>query len=146
MLLNEGQDERSYIARQPALEMPLLQRYFQKSFDIAAAPATSVDAGKETWVSNLASGSITSPKIRFVVPPRTYSNLSAGGSRTTFYNPAAGNAQVRNERTSTDCTSSALTGVSEVGYRITATLPATSAIGDLLSLQWAMNFEITENA
>jgi len=146
MMLNEGQDERVYIARQPGLEQPLLQRYFQKSFADIVAPATSVDAGKELWVSNLASGTITSPKFRFTVPPRTYSNLSAGGVRTTFYNPAAANAQARNERTSTDCTSTALTGIGETGFRVTATLPATSAIGDLMSLQWAINFEITENS
>ena len=144
-LFNEGEDERVYIPRQPGLEMPLLQRYYQKSFDTAVAPAQSAgNGGKEAFLANVASGSITSPLIRFVVPPRTYLNLSAGGGRTTLYNPAAANAQLRNERTSTDCTSTVLTFTGEIGWHITATLPASSAIGDLLVIHWDISFEITE--
>lgn len=144
-MFNEGEDERVYIPRQPSVEMPMLQRYYQKSFDMATAPVQNGgNSGKEAWVANVASGSITSPLIRFVVPPRTYLNLSAGGGRTTFYNPAAANAQVRNERTSTDCTASAITFVGENGWHVTATLPASSAIGDLLILHYAISFEITE--
>ena len=54
----------------------------------------------------------------------------------TLYNPAAANAQVRNITDGADLSASAVANVGQMGFEITATGTAGTAVGETLGVHW----------
>jgi hypothetical protein len=134
-----GSSAPAVFERRPLdLETQLCERFFQKSFAVATAPAQNVGAGTGEW------------RVPQVVAASTSQLLGRVGFRTrmraaptiTLYNPAAANSQARNIATATDCTLTATEVIDESGFSATATTPAATAAGQTLALHWQAAAEL----
>lgn len=116
----------------------LCQRYYQKSFPIATAPAQNAGnlcAEATTQVISAGPSAFFFPMIRFI--PR----MSASPT-VTFYNPSAVNAQARNLSNGTDCTATTANTKNESGMLAAATSSGTTAAGHLMAVHWAAEAEL----
>lgn len=114
------------------------QRYYQKSFDYATAPAQNVGSNTGEWIFAQTVGASTvfnTERIPLVVPMSYHLYVD-------LFNPNAANDQVRNRNTNTDCTGSTdETGSKEQSFTVTATTPAGSGTGQLLAVHWQASCE-----
>jgi hypothetical protein len=60
----------------------------------------------------------------------------------TTYNPSAANAQARNLDTASDCSSTTVDSMNEIGGKFSYTLPALTVSTNLISLQWSADAEL----
>jgi hypothetical protein len=60
----------------------------------------------------------------------------------TLYNPAAANAQVRDETAAGDLTASATANVNRKGFNVAATGNAGTAIAGMLGIHWTADAEL----
>ena len=119
-------------------ELARCQRYYQKSFDYAVAPAQNagVNIGEQYWHANAAGAvTVSSPTI-YLRPRMRVEPLP------TLFNPAAANAQARNVTDGADLTATAYSGLSETGFLVVATGTAGTALGELLSVHWTADAEL----
>jgi hypothetical protein len=106
------------------------QRFLEKSFAYATAPAQSVAAGASRFLQNVgASAASGVPSVNFSVKKRVAPTM-------TLYNPGAANAQARNLDVPDDCTSTTVTGEAEGGFNFTFTSPAGSLLSEIIAIQW----------
>jgi len=111
----------------------LCQREYAKSFLQATAPAQNVgiNTGAPYGIVGLAGatgGSYIIP-IRFPVVMRATPSI-------TLYNPAAANAQIRDQTSNVDGSGSGTIGITEVGGCFSATGNAASIVGALISVHY----------
>jgi hypothetical protein len=145
VMLNEGEDERVYMPRTFDRELQMCERFYYKTFPIDTAPAQNGGLpGRFLFTAQVIAASAgNSNTLFFRVPVRTDQNMSAG-SRTTLFNPSATNAQARNERTSTDCSSTIVASVTHQSLQVTYTAASSGVIGDPLSVHVTVDTEITD--
>jgi hypothetical protein len=106
------------------------QRYYQKSFDYATAPATNVGSNTGEWIFAQpvsASTLFNTEKIPFFIPMSYLLYVD-------LFNPNAAN--------DTDCTGSTdEAGSQENSFTLNATTPGGSAAGNILAVHWQASCE-----
>lgn len=121
------------------VETAKCQRYFGKSFLQTTAPAQSagVGTGEVNWNASTAGTSSlnSSPRILFPVTMRTSPSI-------TLFNPAAANAQVRDESASADCSTSSGAQATDSGFRVQTTGAAGTAVGNILAVHYTASAEL----
>lgn len=113
-------------------ELAICRRFTRKSFLMDTAPVQNAGAntGEFTWAASQAGATAQrSPQISFDTEMRATPTL-------TLYNPAAANAQVRDETAAADCTATATANVSRKGFTVTATGAAGTAIAGMLGVHY----------
>lgn len=119
-------------------ELERCQRYYQKSFNYATAPAQNAGYGTgDTQFSAMAAGVATN-----LSPPINFSVRMRGTPTITLYNPSAANAQVRNQADSADLSTSLDFATRESGFNVSAVGTAGTAVGEQLSVHWAADAEL----
>lgn len=120
-------------------ELARCQRYYQKSFRYATAPAQNIGANFTEYKFPAITGGATSqrsPFFAFPVPMRIAPTM-------TGYNPAAANAQVRDTTGSLDCASTSLTQLfSERGFAVFCVGNAGTSAANYLGLNWTADAEL----
>ena len=119
-------------------ELARCQRYYQKSFNYATAPAQNVGAnnGELTWIAHRGGAvQIGGVAVRFPVKLRTNTPTF------TLYNPLAANAQVRDYTGSVDCSSST-SEKDDGGFTVFTTGNAATAAGNFLRVNWTADAEL----
>jgi hypothetical protein len=131
----------------PYFQMPfdeaylLCQRFFEKSFNYATPCATNagVDIGEHMFVSRVgASGAVDSGKVSFATRKR----LGDANLAITIFNPSAANAQIRDTTGGFDCSASTIASKSETGFRVSATVNASTTAGNILRFHWMADARI----
>jgi hypothetical protein len=118
-------------------ELARCQRYYEKSFDLATAPAQNAGtSGASTCLQIVGASTATKwlTSIDFKAAKRTTPTV-------TLYNPSAANAQARNVTGSSDCASTTATAT-ENGMTIAYTSASGSALGNEIALHWAAEAEL----
>jgi hypothetical protein len=117
-------------------ELLRCQRYYEKSFTGTPAQNAGVNS-REVRTSNLqtATNVMFFPSILFQVSKRINPTV-------TLFNPQAANAEIRNETTGTDCTSSGAFNPGPRGFVPFGTMPASSAVGDICSFHYTADSEM----
>jgi len=118
-------------------ELARCERYYQKSFDYATAPAQNLGltVGAEFKNSPIAGATTLYWGIRLPVKMR-------GAPSVLTYNPNAANAHVRNANDSTDFTGTGISYPTESGFVIQSTGTAGTAVGELLAVYWTADAEL----
>lgn len=119
-------------------ELALCQRYYEKSFQMGTAPAQN--AGTNTGeilhqtfrVGALVNGWVTFYEVRKRVTATTI----------TFFNPAAANAQARDETAGADCSGTAVLQSSEYSFSVQTTGNAATIAGNFLGVHWTAEAEL----
>jgi len=119
-------------------ELALCKRYYDKTFAINTAPAQNAgrSGALETVATRAAGATGISSYFRFSVPMR------ATPSTVTFYNPSAANGQARNLDLSSDCTSTSVDNINEIGGKVIYILPASTVATNLISVHWFADAEL----
>lgn len=127
----EGGQVASYYGRSAfGDELERAQRYYAKTFPLATAPAQNAGTSG-ALVATQGVGASTAQKGAFW----SFPTRMIKAPTLTLFNPSAGNAQVRNLDTNSDCSASAADIVSEWGASFNMTTPAGSAAGQRLAVQ-----------
>jgi len=114
-------------------------RYYEKTFTYATAPAQNVGTTQQHHrFPATATGAATqkSSTIYYTVPKRTSTPT------ITFYNPAATNAQARDNTAGADCSSTTAVASSEFGFHYDCTGNASTAIGNSIIVHWTAESEL----
>jgi hypothetical protein len=135
--LEVGTQATSFEYRQYTTELQLCKRYYDKTFAINTAPAQNIgrSGALETVAVRAATATGLSSYFRFSVPMRATPTV-------TTYNPFAANAQARNLDTSSDCSSTSIDNMNEIGGKFQYTLPLSTVSTNLISLQWSADAEL----
>jgi hypothetical protein len=108
------------------------QRYYEKSFDYPTVPAQNVGVGTgEFFWTAVVAGAVTHRTGSV-----SYKTRKRAAGTITLFNPAAANAQARDETGSLDFTVTSAFSSTEVQFRITATGNAGSVVGNLIGIHW----------
>ena len=136
--LEYGSVSTDFERRPDVTELQLCQRYYEKSFAVATKPAQNVGAGtgEFDFMAGKAGAAAEFGTVRYRVPKR------AAATTLTLYNPAAANAQVRDETAAADCSAAATASSTDQGFRITATGNAGTAVGNILGVHWTAEAEV----
>jgi len=138
--LYDGPEIRTnFVQYSSSLEILRCQKYYQKTFALSAAPAQNagVIGALRTQVA-IAGAVATSSAFRwqFGVP------LRGTPITTTFYNPSAANAFMRNVPAATDATATAAANASEFGMDVNCTGLAAWTVGQELKVHCAVDAEL----
>jgi hypothetical protein len=109
------------------------QRFYEKSFHYATAPAQNVGTSTgEFQFPAIQAGATAqrSPTFAFKARKRV------SNPTITMYNPAAANGEVRDETASADCSGTNFGGVGEMGWRVTCTGAVGTTIAGALAIHW----------
>jgi len=109
------------------------KRFYRKSFALSTAPAQNNEpATALRFVQSVgASAGQNGMRVDFDVPMRN------GLYTVTLFNPSATNAQMRNNTTGADCTSTTSTQTGDDKFTISATTPGGSAAGNALLIHYS---------
>lgn len=120
-------------------ELARCQRYYQKSFDYATAPAQNVGLGlgEYRWLATTA-GAVATMGPTWPLSP----NMRPGGPGMTWFNPSAANAQARNLTDGADMTATATRIATEKSAQLHFTGAAGNAVGEELAIHWAADAEL----
>lgn len=118
-------------------ELRRCQRYYQKSFNYATAPAQNAGlAGMLSIPSTVGASTIFPPYMTpFVVTMRTAPTVMT-------YNPSAANAQVRAIGPAQDCSAVNTSNLSDGSLSISATSSAGTVVGHQLGIHWSADAEL----
>ena len=119
-------------------ELAICQRYYNKTFPYATAPAQNAGTAGSIWRPQLLGASVAQQLGEHRFPVR----MRAVPGALTFYNPSAANAQMRNHTTGTDCSAFTAQNGTDTGFSFFTTSPAGSAAGNLLSIHCAADAEL----
>ena len=107
-------------------------RHYQKSFALTTAPAQNTEPATALRFTQTVSAATTMGGMPvFLKMP-----MRIGGYTLTLYNPAAANAQLRNNTTGADCSASGATQTNDDRFSIATTTAAGSAAGNTLSVHY----------
>ncbi|HHT9129523.1 MAG TPA: hypothetical protein ACFYEC_01495 [Candidatus Brocadiaceae bacterium] len=115
------------------------QRYYVKSFLYSTAPVQNAGAGTGEELCPITIAAATtnvSQTIHFPVQMRV------NNPTVTFYNPAAANAQARDETAAGDCTNTATSNLSARGFALSVTGNAGGTVGGTLGVHWQADCDI----
>lgn len=111
------------------------RRYYQKSFLYATAPAQSAgtNTGEFQFIA-ISAGAVAlrSGQAFFQPSMRTSPTM-------TFYNPAAANAEARDETAAADCSVTTTTQISENNFSVSCTGNGATAIMGRIGVHWTAN-------
>jgi hypothetical protein len=140
--LFDGSEIRDYYPRHIADELALCQRYYEKSFLLATAPAQSVAAGCVKAPVGIAGATALAfvTAVKFLVRMRVAASAAVTG--ITLYNPGAANAMPRDIVTPVDMSSPVTTDNTDTGFNLTATGGAGGIIGDVGAFHWTCDVDI----
>lgn len=137
--LEAGGVATSFDRRPFDVELARCQRFYQKSFPYATAPAQNTGLnGTILWraITAAATGSGTS------VPFQTRMRTTPG--TITFYNPSAANAQARDTTAGADCSSTSAGASSNDMYIALSTVGnASSVVNSVMAAQWSADADLT---
>ena len=122
-------------------ELARCQRYYQKSFNYATAPAQNAGSitGEATWPATAAGAVVgNSPAFPFMVPLRVPAALAT----VTTYNRSAANIQARNITDGADLTGTSMIQLGEKSFYFTYTGTAGTAVGEILVVHWSADAEL----
>lgn len=137
--LEEGPTATSFEFLPFGVQLSLCQRYYEKSFPYATAPAQNVGSGTgASCFSQVvgASTTMTSSTVYFKTSKRTDTLTPV------TYNPSAANAQIRNTTALADCSSTAIGDVGATGFSLSCVTPAASSAGHPLLVHWSCDAEL----
>lgn len=120
------------------LELTLCQRYFEKSFALATAPAQNVGnfTGESFFWARAAGAAFTTfPNVNFIAPKRAAPTL-------TQYNPAAANAEIRDATNNVDYTASATEARGVWGFSPYGQGNAATTAGARIGIHWTAEAEL----
>lgn len=119
------------------LELLLCQRYFEKSFPYATAPAQNTGASLgAAYATAAANGQTFSYDVRFTVP-KTY---TPSGSLTVTYSPNAATSNWSTDSGSGTTPTAAVTNLSQYGFAITGATSVSAGVG--YTIHWAVWAEL----
>lgn len=121
------------------LSLGMCQRYYEKSFPTATAPAQNLGiaaSGATRFIAGKAGATAQFGHVKFSVTKR------AAPTAIVFYNPSAANAQVRDTTAGVDLSATASANASESSFSITATGNASTAVGNALDVAWTSDSEL----
>ena len=119
-------------------ELVMCQRYYEKSFPIATAPAQNAGlTGVYIWTC-VQAGAVTqrAPSYSFKVTKRTTPTT------ITAYNPSAANAFVRDNSIGADFTSTAITALGDSGLTVSGASAASAAVNAQFAFHWSAECEL----
>jgi hypothetical protein len=121
------------------VELALCQRYFEKSFDLANAPAQAIGTTNGAFCAVQVVGQSAAQRCGSVTcktPKRSTPTI-------TLFNPIASNAQFYNANTGGSTTSTAAGSVGENGFHLdTVTQAGSGAAGNGLFIHWTASAEL----
>lgn len=133
----EAGDEATPFEMRPfGTELALCQRYYEKSFPMATAPAAGTgNTGAFSFGQPAAaSTSAACPCVQFKTRKRAAPNV-------VIYNPQAVNNQIRNTATSADWSGTGVSGY-EASFDLSGTTPAGTAAGHFTRFHWTADAEL----
>jgi hypothetical protein len=120
--------------------LPLVQRYYEKSFALETAPVQNAGANTgEAQYTAHAAGAVAqrAPTISFAVTKRI------APTTLTLYNPVAANSQIRDAIANADCSASGFQAINSTkGIVATCTGNASTAAGNRLIFHWTADAEL----
>jgi hypothetical protein len=136
--LEAGAHSTTFEAIDVATVAALCQRYYEKSFAIATAPAASVgtNTGELAWPATVA-GATNNFSHR-----HAFKVLKRAAPTMTLYNPGAAGAEARNISDGADCSSTTSGSATDAGFRVATTGNAGNTVGDLLGIHWVADAEL----
>lgn len=135
--LEAGSVATEFEARSYQQELALCQRYTQKSFLTATAPAQNVgeNTGEFVWLTQLAGAAIGGGYVHYKV------RMRAAGTVTT-YSPAAATAEARDESGALACTGTTVYRDTETGVFLYATGNAGTTAPSAIGVHWLSTAEL----
>ena len=135
--LEIGNQATAFEAVQFADELARCQRFYQKTFDYAVAPAQNA-AASHNYVFREHTAASTSDFTDMTPLPGGPMRVTP---TVTTYNPVASNAQIRNGSASAECSGTSVAG-GEKHWQLTWTNSGSGAVGNILSVQATLDAEI----
>lgn len=119
-------------------ELERCQRFYQKTFNVDTGPVQSAGAGtgEFRYQSGTAGALGDFGWYQFAL------RMIAAPATITTYNPAAGNAQVRDITAAADCSATAVSVTTETGTMITDTGNVSTAVGNKLGVHITADAEL----
>lgn len=113
-------------------------RYYQKSFELTTAPAQNTGPATALRFVQAVGASTTQSgmRVNLAAPMRN------AAYTLTLYNPSAANAQMRNNTTSADCSSTGATATGSDKFSITTVTAAGTAAGNSLLVHYTAEHEL----
>lgn len=136
--MTQGQDIVDFIQPPLAEELIKCQRRYCKTFALTTVPVTNagVNTGELKW-TKVAAGA-TAGRAQWQFPVQMWKTPQT----ITFYNPAAANAQVRDQTNSVDCSATTAVGTNDRQVGITYTGNAATVAEGLMSVHITADAEI----
>ncbi len=133
--LEAGTEATPTETRPFATELAMCQRYYEKSFAYATAPAQNAGTvGALRFIAGKAGANAEFGFSYYVVRKRAAPTV-------TLFNPSAANGQVRDSSAAADCSAAVGSSV-ETALYISATGNAATAVGNALDIQWTADAEL----
>jgi hypothetical protein len=130
----------SAVQRGHAEDLELCQRYYEKSFEQALAPATNLTDSTGIFVFTATKAGAVgqdSPTAFFKVKKRLGSGVTV-----TLYNQSAANNVVRDLTAGADTSTNTVIAIGETGFAINFTGAAGGAVGDRMLVHWTADCRI----
>jgi len=136
MQLERGTQASIFERRSFGVEYRLCQRYYEKTFPLATAPAQNAGVnGAFIYLASFAGANNEFAYAQLKEEKRAAPTI-------TFYNPSATNAQVRDISTTTDCSSTGTQTIVATSFAILATGNASTVVGSLLKVHFTADAEL----
>jgi hypothetical protein len=136
--LEKGSTATSFDYRPYGTELALCQRYYESTFPIGTAPAQNGGGTNALRISQTAAAAAACRGFTWLYKV-TKRDIPA---TITSYNPAAANANVRNNTRSNDATISGVIGLGGMGVLFTFTGSTGSAVGDDNGVGFSVDAEL----
>lgn len=135
-MLIQGSEAVSFVGTNPKVDLGRCQRFYQKSFPIATAPAQNAGVTGAICVKNPIALGDPSVYVDFKVTMRATPTV-------TTYNPSAANANWRNVTAGSDSTVSVdpATAIGDNGFLI-ATSGTVTTLGDVLAIHYSATADL----
>ena len=132
----------NWVPRPVTQEFLRVQAFYVKSFDRDTGPAQNAGTfgGVVGWVNVAGATAGQIFGVRF--PVSLYKAAGAPAPTTTFYNPSAANAFVRNQQLGTNATATAVLGLTQGGMQVQFTGIAAWAVGQPVTVNFTVDAEL----
>ena len=129
--LEVGTFATAFAPRPFGMEVSLCQRFYEKSFPQATAPAQNAGlTGSYTF------GQVAGASVNQAGTPVTFKVTKRTTPIVTFFNPQAANSQIRGTTVALDWTGTAASNVGDTGFGFSGTSPAGSSPGIFNAFHW----------